>query len=241
MAQGSWVNQYKESWPIWKLEVRWERWLSGQYSDSEAWRRMRVVYSLLELYPTKKYPKDFLTPDIEDWKIVRGREVKPITLVKDVWMLHQFFNWLIGETDSAIQINPVCLEAKVRSVPAMPDLSLRQLQHLWRAAILPVDRRMLSAVLQCESTREAAGQLGRSVSWMSKRYRHLRELASFPPEIKLRNLRKCFAKLALRLGERAVLALLAEQGTLDKTDALPCATSRETSPCSSELSPTVPC
>lgn len=217
MGTRDYINQYKETWPIWRWEVRWERWLNSHYGDNEIRKREKIVYSLLALYPEKKRAREFQVTDLEDWKIIRARQVKPITLAGEVYVLHSFFKWLINEGCDCPS-NPVCLEAKVRSVPATPDLSLAQLRHLWNACLQPVDKQMLLTVLQCASTREAASQLGRSQAWMSARYAHLRALAQFPP-IKLNVLHKAFVRLASRLGERAVLALLTEGNTLTEVPA----------------------
>ena len=196
--------------PIWLAEIAFEKWLrDAGYAESVQIEKSRVVYNFINAFPAKRKPEDFCITDVQDWAIVRRREITANGLDKELRILKGFFEFL-QSYHGFRGPNPVHVGAQVRTKPAKPSISLAELRRLVAVAIQPVDRRMILLCLQSASLREVCDQIGRCNSTLTARFHHLRELAQIPPSIKLRNLRRAYLSLAQRLGERAVLALILE-------------------------------
>jgi site-specific recombinase XerC len=211
-------TRYKKySHPIWRLEVAWERWMDATASSKYADRAAGVVFNFLSAFPEKHKPEDFCITDVEDWRILRSREISARTVEYEMIALRGFFDFIISK--GVLRSNPVHVARAARRCSATPRITLAELRALWNCAIQPADKRMLQEVLSCESLRLASERLHLATSTMGYKFRHLRVLAQLPPEIKLRNLRKAYLALAQRLGERAVRALLSEAGTATELPA----------------------
>lgn len=191
--------------PIWQYEVQWEGFCRKTLPQKQYERYTNVLYSFLKAFPKKQTPSEFYVTDVEDWAVMRGREVRPRTLETEIAIIRYFFEWLRVEIGLGLA-NP----ATRRKTPRQPreefHISLEQLEYLFAACQVEKDRLIVRQSLEGKKLREIAAQIGLAPETIRGRFARLRKRSNFP--LQMKHLPRAYERLCFRLGEMKALAYL---------------------------------
>lgn len=194
--------------PIWVEEIAWERYNEKVCGKSTLSRYSEILCSLLKTYPEKKTPADFLSPDIEDWAVSRGRLGKtPATVAYEVNVIRSFWNWM-GRRLTAVT-NPAARRRQIRSHPEQNYVSVEAVGELLSHCHSDRERTIVTSALEGCSQRNTAERLGLSQSTVYQIFERIRLRSGFG--LRLPALHPAYCRVLVRLGEQRIGELLSSQ------------------------------